>query len=125
MLDEPNVRYCATGGRSSPTVVAYLRVRLHDVKLGDAWWALVSSEERRDREPGSEYAVLSQAREADPTREEVLTYVMRSPWPFLDREVLQRRWQLPLVDDARGLGIAVVMHSFEDENLLPASEESR
>lgn len=125
LLDDPNVRYCACGSPESSAVVAYLRVNLADTSLGDVWFALASDEERRNREPDSEYRVLREAEDGDPTREEVLTYIMRSPWPFWDREVLQKRWQLPLVDDARGLGIAIVMQSIEDARLLPASEESR
>lgn len=124
LLNEPNARYCICAVPDSPLVVCYFRVRLDDVHIGDAWHALVDSEERRVREPDTEYEVLQEAKADDPTSEEALRYVMRAPWPFADRDVLQRRWQLPLVDfdgESEGgkLGIAIVMQSFDDAALVP------
>lgn len=47
---------------------------------------------------------------------------MKAPRPFWDRDVLQRRWQLPL-DTAHVEGVAIVMRSFLDNSLQPERED--
>lgn len=124
MVDEPSVKYCLCTSSDSPIVIGYLRVRLPGTHIGDAWRALVSREERLMRDPDSEYQVQRDAAPEDPTREEIISYVMRVPWPFYDREVLARRWQLPLAgDDGQPHGVAIVMQSTEDESLLRDRED--
>jgi len=120
LLDEPAAKYCLCGCLDSPVVIGYIRVLLSDVYPGDVWRALVSTEERLLRDPDSEYQVLRRAREDDPTCEEDIAFVWRAPWPFWDRDVLQRRWTFPLRD---GEGLAIVMRSIEDEHLLPIRED--
>mmetsp|Transcript_2562 Transcript_2562/g.5922 ORF Transcript_2562/g.5922 Transcript_2562/m.5922 type:complete len:562 (-) Transcript_2562:395-2080(-) len=115
LLDEPECRYCLYSSLSSPIVIAYLCARLPDVHFDDAWRALLDEDERLVRDPDSEYQVLKRAADGDPTREEAVTYIMHAPFPFWNRDVLQRRWQLPL----QGNDMAIVMQSFVDEDLLP------
>nr|QDO16365.1 serine/threonine-protein kinase ATR [Lingulodinium polyedra] len=117
LLDEATAKYCLCCSLALPTVIGYIRVILSDVHPGDVWRALVTSEERLLREPESEYRVLRGAKQGDATCEEDIAFVMRAPWPFWDRDVLQRRWMLPLPGSDEG--VAIVMRSFEDERLFP------
>merc|ERR1712205_283678 len=48
------------------------------------------------------------------TREDVIFTVMPAPKPVRDREILQRRWQIPLGCSG---GQALLMQSFEDDVL--------
>lgn len=120
LMDEPKVKYCLCCCLGSPTVVGYMRVILADVFLNDVCSALLNREERLLRDPDSEYQVLREARKGDPTSEEDVAFVWRAPWPFWDRDVLQRRWVFPLGDQG---GRAVVMRSFDDDTLYPKHAE--
>jgi len=120
LLDEPDVKYCLCSSLESPIVTGYLRVILHDVYPGDVWGALVKKEERLLRAPDSEYQVLREGRPGDPSLEEDVAFVWRAPWPFWDRDVLQRRWTFPLHGSE---GLAIVMRSFTDDELLPERED--
>lgn len=120
LLDEPTAKYCLCGSLDSPVVIGYIRVLLADVYPGDVWRALVASEERLLRDPTSEYKVLRKAEDGDQTCQEDISFVWRAPWPFWDRDVLQRRWTFPLHE---GEGLAIVMRSIEDDSLLPFRED--
>mmetsp|Transcript_17615 Transcript_17615/g.45429 ORF Transcript_17615/g.45429 Transcript_17615/m.45429 type:complete len:577 (+) Transcript_17615:3-1733(+) len=119
----PTSRYCMCGSLDTPVVIGYLRVVLDDVKPWDMWRALVQKEERLMRDPDSEFRVLRKATSGDPTHEEDIAYVWRAPWPFWDRDFLQRRWTFPLQRFQEGEGIAIVMRSLEDEGLCPVRED--
>jgi hypothetical protein len=56
----------------------------------------------------------------DPTREDIIYTVMPAPKPVRDREILQRRWQIPLGCSG---GQALLMQSFEDEVLQPTDPQ--
>lgn len=120
LLDEPHAKYCLCCGLDSPVVVGFICVVLYDVYLDDVRSALLNREERLLRDPDSEYQVLREANEGDPHSEEDIAFVLRAPWPFWDRDVLQRRWILPLCDPG---GIAVITRSFTDDALFPEHEE--
>ncbi|CAK0851759.1 unnamed protein product [Prorocentrum cordatum] len=102
-----------------------MRVRLFGVFLRDVLHALVDkdNEERLARDPDSEYRVLRPAPGGDPTLEDRdISFVYRAPWPFWDRDVLQRRWTFPLGGEGSGC-VALVMRSFHDGLLLPERED--
>lgn len=119
LLDEPHAKYCLCCGLNSPNIVGFIRVVLFDVYLDDVHSALLNREERLLRDPDSEYQVLREAQHGDPLLEEDIAFVWRAPWPFWDRDVLQRRWVFPLSD----AGVAVVMRSFKDDALFPEHAE--
>mmetsp|Transcript_12882 Transcript_12882/g.39801 ORF Transcript_12882/g.39801 Transcript_12882/m.39801 type:complete len:638 (-) Transcript_12882:169-2082(-) len=121
MLDEPDKRYFLCSSLSSPIVIACFWLRFDDVYLEDIRLALTGKKERQLRDADSEYQVLRGADAGDPTEFEEVSYVFRVPWPFSDREVLQRRWQLPL--GGPGEGLAVVMRSFDDDALFPRRQD--
>jgi len=120
LLDEPTAKYCLCASLDSPVVIGYIRIVLCDVYPGDVWRALVSREERLLRDPDSEYQVLRKSQQGEQLCEEDVAFVWRAPWPFWDRDVLERRWTFPLHG---GEGLAIVMRSFEDELLLPTRSD--
>jgi len=119
LLDEPLAKYCLCCSLDSPIVVGFIRVVLGDLYLNDVRSALLNREEQLLRDPNSEYQVLREAQEGDPHSEEDIAFVWRAPWPFWDRDVLQRRWVFPLDE----VGAAVVMRSFTDDARFPAHAE--
>jgi len=122
LVDEPTVRYCMCSSLNSPTVISILYVTYPDVCLEDAVKALVHKEELDRWNSQGEFKVVQEPREDDALREHVVHYVLKAPWPFWDRDVLQRRWRLRLSgEDGEGPGCAVVMRSVSGEGtgLLP------
>lgn len=72
------------------------------------------------REKDSDFQLRQKAREGDPFKEEVISYIIRTVRPFSDRDVVLRRWQLEIPAES-GRGIALVATSQpEDSHLLPA-----
>lgn len=119
LIDEPDIRYCLCSSLHSAVAIGYLWAKLQDVGIESVRLALTDEKQRKARDPDSEYQVLTKAHNGDPVCEEEISYVMLAPWPFWDREVLHRRWQLPLNDN----GIAIVMKSFDDDMRFPRRED--
>jgi len=122
LLDTPHTRYCLCHSPESSVVTCYLWTQLPRVCLEDALLALCSGEERLQWDSDSGFNVVREAREDDPTCEEVVYYTLQGPWPFWDRDVLQNRWQLPL-NGPDGRSRAVIMRSLEDESIMPVHED--
>jgi hypothetical protein len=62
-----------------------------------------------------ELEILGEGDLEDPLEGQVVRCVVTAPRPLKDREMLQKRWQLPLP----GGGQAFVLRSFEDPALVP------
>lgn len=112
LVDEPTVRYCMCSNLDSPTVISVLSAAFEDIFIEDAIRALTCKEELDLWNSAGEFKVLQEAREEDPRHEHIVHYTLKAPWPFWDRDVLQRRWRLQLPsENGCGEGCAVVMRS--------------
>lgn len=115
ILDESDKKcslfYCDT----SPVVATHFWVRFPKVSLEAVFLALWEKARRADWDPESELEGLTQPDPTDVTGEHDFRFVFRCPWPFWDRELLQRSWQLPLPSGGR----AIVLQSFDDEARYP------
>jgi len=101
-----------------PFVIGCLRCVLSGVVVEDAVEAIQSPEQRLgwDGESFRSFELLRPHEPSDPTREDVVFTVMPAPRPARDREILQRRWQVPVGDSG---GQALLMQSLEDDALCP------
>lgn len=90
-----------------------LRCVLSGVVVEDAVEAIQSPEQRLgwDGESFRSFELLRPHEPSDPTREDVVFTVMPAPRPARDREILQRRWQVPVGDSG---GQALLMQSLEE-----------
>lgn len=121
VLDEPGIRYCMCHPNSSDIsdVTGCLWILLPEVELSDAVTALADREERRKWD--CDFDILSTTSTGDnEIREEVTFHTLRAPWPFWDRDVLQKRWQIELPQKE---GYAFLMQSFVDPILCPIKED--
>lgn len=118
LVDEPLITYCTCSSLESQTVISYLCLRYNDVTIEQAMEAILNEEQRSIWDADSEFRVLQPAQPGDALCEEVVHHVLHAPWPFWDRDVLQRRWQLPIGASGEE-GRALVLRSVRDEGVLP------
>jgi len=118
LVDEADFRYCVCYSHESPVVIGYLWVKFSDIFLSDLHDAIMSPTERAKWDPNSRFRLLKDPEKDDPLCEDVFTTIMRAPWPFWDRETLQKRWVLPLPGGGEA-GSAILCQSFLDEAILP------
>lgn len=118
LVDDPTMVYCTCSSPESPTVLSCLWALYEDVSADNLKRALLSEEERTTWDPDCEFRVCQRREEGDPLCSDVVHHVLHAPWPFWDRDVLQRRWQLPLGNDGQE-GSAIVMRSVSDDLVLP------
>jgi len=117
ILREENSQFwvCRTDG--CPVVTACAHFRLAAVAMDDAVEAIRIPKERLkwDGQNLKELEILGEGDLEDPLEGQVVRCVVTAPRPLKDREMLQKRWQLPLP----GGGQAFVLRSFEDPALVP------
>jgi len=119
ILKEDSAQLWFCHSKTCPFVIGCLWCRIPDVSVEDAVRAIQSPDQRLswDGDSFSTFEVLRTHDPADPTREDVVFTVIPIPRPIRDREILQRRWQVPLGDSDGGQ--ALLMQSFEDSALKP------
>lgn len=124
MINEPGVRYCICHDPNTPIVTAVFWVELAEITVEQAARALGDKRERKRWDGDSQFDILKEKQLEDPLASEITFHVLRAPWPFWDREVLQRRSRLPLglLDPADGEGVAFVTQSVDDPSICQASD---
>lgn len=121
LVDDPDFRYCVCYSYESPMVIGYLWTRFPDVLPSLLLQAILSQDERSKWDVQACFTVRKSAEEGDATNESIFSTLMRAPWPFWDRETLQKRWTLP-IPSASGAGTAVVCQSITDDRYLPPNQ---
>jgi len=106
---------CRTDGCAVVTVCAYFR--LNSVTMEDAVEAIRIPKERLKWDGANlkELEILGDGDIEDPSAGQIVRCVVNAPRPLKAREMLQRRWQLPLP----GGGQAFVLRSFDDQSVCP------
>jgi len=109
--------------KSCPFVIGCLWCMVPDVSVEDAVQAIQDPAQRIgwDGDSFSTFKVLREHDPSDFTREDVVFTVIPVPRPVRDREILQKRWQVPLQDCTGGQ--ALIMQSFDDSELKPVDPQ--
>lgn len=125
MIDEKDARYCICHDPTTPLATGFFWTELADVTVEQAVRALAEKKERRQWDENAEFDILRGKKDGDPSLSEITFHLLRAPWPFWDREVLQRRsrLELSLGESRNGNGVAFVAQSVEDSSILGRGEE--
>lgn len=120
-MDEGNTKFWICEASDNPVFTAVLVTRISGVSSRDAVDAIMVPEKRMAWD-GDTFRRFEKLRPADPEdagSAEVLKVVLVAPRPLKDRELLQYRWCI----DLPGGGVALLLRSFEDEELLRTSSD--
>jgi len=126
MIDQPGARYVVCNDPATPLATGFFWTELANITVDEAVHALADKEQRHCWDAAAEFNVLQGKQEDDPVSSEITFHLLRAPWPFWDRDVLQRRSRLTLPlcesDSRLGHGMAFVAQSVEDSSVLACSE---
>lgn len=125
MVDETGSRYCLCHDPNTAIVIGLLWIELADITVELAAEALGDQKERLLWDGASQFTILQDRYTDDPLSSEITLHMLKAPWPFKDRAVLQRRNRLPLQlnDPNLGEGVAFVTQSIDDPGLYPEDED--
>lgn len=123
MIDEPGIRYCLCQSPTSDLVTGFFWIELADITIEEAVCALANKKDRQEWDANAHFDILKCSKEDDPHSSEVTVHELKAPWPFWDRDVLQRRSRLPLSQLNPAQGVAFVAQSVEDAALFPLRDE--
>lgn len=117
LLKEDANQFWVTRTEGCPVVTACAYFRLKGVAMEDAIESIRIPKERLkwDGKNLKELEVIGDGDIEDPTSGQIVRCVVSAPRPLKDREMLQKRWQLPLP----GGGHAFVLRSFADDRVMP------
>jgi len=117
LLREENNQFWVCRTEGCPVVTACAYFRLMNCVMEDAIEAIRIPKERLkwDGKNLKELEVLGDGDIEDPASGQIVRCVVTTPRPLQDREMLQRRWQLPIP----GGGTAFVLRSFDDQDIAP------
>jgi len=117
LLKEETNQFWICRSDGCPVVTACAYFRLDGISMEDAITSIRIPKERLkwDGKNLKELEVIGDGDIQDPSSGQIVRCVVNSPRPLKDREMLQRRWQLPLP----GGGQAFVLRSFEDDAVMP------
>lgn len=121
VLREDTTQFWVCQTPNCPIVTACAYFYLANTKMEDACDAIRLPKERLtwDTTTLRELEVIGDGDIEDPASGQIVRCVVIAPRPLKDREMLQRRWQLPLANG----GQAFVLRSFDDSKLLPDRPE--
>lgn len=121
ILRDDTTKFWVCHTPNCPIVTACAYFYLANTKMEDACDAIRLPKERLtwDTMTLKELEVIGDGDIEDPASGQIVRCVVIAPKPLKDREMLQRRWQLPLPNG----GQAFVLRSFDDSKLLPDRPE--
>lgn len=138
MIDEPGARYVICQSPKTPVCTAFFYAEVSDITVEEVVSALGDKRERQTWDADCEFDILLDARPDDPNHTEITFHTLRAPWPFWDRDVLQRRWRIPAPAEMQNSkssasgasgssvprdGTAYLMQSVEDPSIYPRKDD--
>jgi len=122
LLREDATQFWVCRSDGSPMVTACAYFRLKGVAMEDAIKSIRIPKERLkwDGKNLKELEIIGDGDIEDAATGQIVRCVVAAPRPLKDREMLQRRWQLPLP----GGGQAFVLRSFDDDVVAPLRPSS-
>lgn len=124
LIDKPGERFWICSMHGSAHVTTCLDIHLTSITRQDFIFAVCDGEERLRWDSASfkGYEVLQQSWTLEDQMSYDLLYcVIPTPWPLENRDILQKRWQLPLPDGAW----AILWRSVDDPTRPPPKKVTR
>lgn len=118
-IDDPGVRYCIASSPNTPLVTGFFGIEIPDIDVEEAKLVLGNEEMRKMWDPDCEFQTLIDLEESETRQSEVISSVMKAPWPFWDRDILIRRWHVPLEGSSGSGGFAFLSQSIDDPLRFP------